>query len=341
MTAADPRPVTGSAAGPIAPSIHVPRVTVLCGGVGAARYLAGLRQVLPTDAITAVVNTGDDLVLHGLSISPDLDTITYTVSGAIDPGRGWGLADETWRVMASLGRFADVRPPGSGAGATWFNLGDQDLATHCYRTARLDEGATLTVVTDEIRRAFGIPFRLLPMTDVACPTVVTVPGEGEITFQEYFVGRRHAVAVSAVRFGDGTAAPTAEVLDALDTADVVVIAPSNPIVSIGPLLALPGVRSRLEARRERVVAVSPIVGGAALKGPADRMLVELGHESSVVGVARLYAPVAAALVIDDVDAASADEVAAAGMRAVVTGTVMSDPARAAALARATLEAVVR
>jgi LPPG:FO 2-phospho-L-lactate transferase len=316
-----------------------PCVVVLSGGVGAARYLAGLRRVLSGETVCAVVNTGDDLVLHGLSISPDLDTVTYTVGGAIDTERGWGLSSETWRVMESLGRFAAVRPSGSAAAATWFNLGDQDLATHCYRTARLAEGASLTEATDEIRRAFGVPFRLLPMSDDPCPTMVTVPGEGEISFQEYFVGRRHAVPVSAVRFGDGTARPTGAVLEALDRADVIVVAPSNPIVSIGPLVAFPEVRDRLVAKRARVVAVSPIIGGAALKGPADRMLVELGHESSVVGVARLYEPFAGTLVIDEVDAGAAAAVERSGMRALVTGTIMSDPERAAALARVTLEAV--
>jgi LPPG:FO 2-phospho-L-lactate transferase len=313
-----------------------PRVAVLSGGVGAARYLRGLLAVADAGDVTAVVNTGDDTDLNGLSISPDLDTITYTLAGAIDPERGWGLAGETWSMMEALGRYAEVRPDGSAAAPTWFNLGDRDLATHCYRSARIGEGATLTEVTAEIARAWGLGLRLLPATDDRFRTVVELASGEMVSFQDYFVRLRHHVAVRAVRFEHDGARPTAAVLAALRDADVVVVAPSNPLVSIGPLRALPGVDALLAARRDRNVAVSPIVGGAALKGPADRMLTELGMESSVVGVARLYAPIASTLVIDTVDAAHAAAVEAAGMRCVVTGTVMSTPEIAAALARATL-----
>ena len=232
-----------------------------------------------------------------------------------------------------------MRPPTSHAAPTWFNLGDQDLATHFYRTARLAEGASLTEVTGEITHAFGLHVRLLPMSDQRVETRVTVVGEGEISFQEYFVQRRHDVAVSSVRFvGAEEAALTGAAARALMGADAIVIAPSNPIVSIGPLRALHGVDIALCARRESVVAISPIVGGAALKGPADRMLAELGHESSVVGVARLYAPIAASLVIDPVDEHLVDQVEAAGMRAVVVPSVMSTPEISAALSRAVLNA---
>ena len=256
-----------------------PLITVLCGGVGAARFLAGLVQVVDPSEITAVVNTADDVVLHGLHVSPDLDTVTYTLAGAINPETGWGLAGETWAAMESLERYD---------GATWFRLGDKDLATHLYRTQRLRDGATLGAVTAEIASAWGLALRLLPVTDDRLETRVTVAGEGEIGFQEYFVQRRHAVAVEAVRFaGADEARPGPGVLDAIGEAPVVVIAPSNPIVSIGPLLAVPGVREALAGRSDRVVAVSPIVAGAALKGPADRLLAELGHEVSVAGVARL------------------------------------------------------
>ncbi len=320
-----------------------PRVTVLCGGVGAARFLAGLLQVVPAADVTAVVNVGDDTVLHGLHISPDLDTVNYTLAGAIDPERGWGLAGETWAAMDALDRFAAVRPPGSGAAATWFRLGDRDLATHLYRTHRRAEGASLSTVTDEIRRAWGLGLRVLPVTDDRLETRVTVAGDDgrdtEIGFQEYFVGLRHAVPVRAVRFaGAAVAHPAPGVLDALDAADVIVVAPSNPIVSIGPVLAVDPVRAALVARRAAVVAVSPIVAGAALKGPADRMLRELGYESSVAGVARLYAPVAATLVVDSADAPEAAAVEAAGLACVVTDTVMASPARAAALAHTTVDA---
>ncbi|MCU1344784.1 MAG: fbiA [Acidimicrobiia bacterium] len=313
-------------------------VAVLAGGVGAARFLAGLVQVMDPADIVAIVNVADDLELHGLSISPDLDTVTYTLAGAINPDTGWGLRGESWAAMGALGRFSGLVPAGSTAGATWFGLGDQDLATHMYRTHRLREGATLSTVTDEIRRAFEVPVRLMPVTDDRCRTMVTVVDEGEMTFQEYFVGRHHSVAVTAVRFdGIDAARPAPGVLEALDDAEVIVIAPSNPIVSIGPLLGLLG--PRLEQLRSKVVAVSPIVAGAALKGPADRMLTELGHEPSVVGVARLYTSLARALVIDTADAALAADVEGCGLAAVVTDTVMASPSRSAGLARATLAAV--
>lgn len=313
-------------------------ITVLAGGVGAARFLRGLLGVVPAGDVTAIVNTADDVVMHGLSISPDLDTVTYTLAGAIDPDRGWGLRNESWTAMGALARFAHVRPPGSGAAPTWFNLGDQDLATHFYRTARLAEGATLTQVTHEISRAFELELTLLPMTDGYVETRVTV-AEGEIGFQEYFVQRHHDVSVSSVRFvGADTAALTAPAASALVNADVVIIAPSNPVVSIGPIRALAKVDQILAARRDSVVAISPIVGGAALKGPADRMLTELGLEASVVGVARLYAPISAALVIDPVDAHLADAVHAAGMRPVIVPSIMSTTEISHQLARASLQA---
>jgi len=315
-------------------------IAVVCGGVGAARFLRALAGVWPADRTVGVVNTGDDTVLHGLSISPDLDTITYTLAEAIDPERGWGLRDETWNAMAALARFAEVRPSGSSAAPTWFNLGDHDLATHFYRTARLREGATLTEVTAEIAVAFGLRQHLVPMSNDRVSTMVSLADERvEVSFQEYFVQRRHGVPVDGVRF-DG--ADTARLADraevALRDAVAVVVAPSNPLVSIGPVRALAGVDSLLAARRDSVVAVSPIVGGAALKGPADRMLVELGHEPSVVGVARLYAPIASALVIDPVDQHLAAAVEAEGMRAVVTPSIMSSPEVAHELARRTLAA---
>jgi LPPG:FO 2-phospho-L-lactate transferase len=314
------------------------KVAVLCGGVGAARFLRGLLGVVPPGDVTAIVNTGDDTELHGLAISPDLDTIIYTLAGAIDSERGWGLADETWRAMEALGRYAAVRPAGSHAAPTWFNLGDQDLATHFYRTARRAEGATLTEVTGEIARAWGLGLTILPMTDDRFRTRVTLADGDTVSFQDYFVRLRHSVPVAEVVFDQAGAELTESGRAALTDADVVVIAPSNPLVSIGPIRALPGVDELLAAKRERVVAVSPIVGGAALKGPADRMLTELGMQPSVVGVARLYAPIAAALVIDPADESLADPVAAEGIRAVVAPSIMSTPERAQALARATLAA---
>jgi LPPG:FO 2-phospho-L-lactate transferase len=297
--------------------------------VGAARFLRGLVDVVDPGRITAVVNTGDDVVLHGLHVSPDLDTVTYTLAGAISAERGWGLEGETWAAMEALARYPSA--------VTWFRLGDRDLATHLFRTHRLGQGAALSTVTAEVAAAWGVGVSIVPMTDDRVETRMDVTGEGEIGFQEYFVGRAHSVAVRGVRFaGAQSARPAPAVLDRLAGADLIVICPSNPIVSIGPVLAVPGISDAVAAHRERVVAVSPIVAGAALKGPADRLLGELGHEVSVVGVARLYAPIAATLVVDDADAALAPEVEAAGMRCVVAPTVMRGPAEAAALARTVL-----
>jgi len=317
-------------------------ITALAGGVGAARLLRGMVEVVPADGITAVVNVGDDTDLHGLHISPDLDTVLYTLADAINPDTGWGLAGESWRVMESLARLG---------GVTWFNLGDQDLATHLYRTQRLAEGATLGVVTAELAGRFGVGVRLLPVTDDPLRTRLRLGTRGsrgddggtgaedaEIGFQEYFVKLRHDVPVRHVRFaGSDDARPAPGVLEAIADAETVVVCPSNPVVSIQPVLAVPGVADALAARRADTVAVSPIVAGAALKGPADRLLVEMGFESSVVGVARWYAPWVSTLVVDEADAALAPAVEAEGVRCVVAPTIMSDVARAAALARVVLD----
>jgi LPPG:FO 2-phospho-L-lactate transferase len=307
-------------------------VAVLAGGVGAARLLRGMVEVCEPREITAIVNVADDVELHGLHVSPDLDTVTYTVAGAIDPERGWGLAGETWAAMEALGRYP--------AAVTWFNLGDRDLATHLYRTHRMREGASLSSVTAEIARAWGLGLQVLPVSDDPIRTRVVLAASGEeIGFQEYFVQRQHDVEVSAVRFdGAERARPAPGVVAAIREADRVVIAPSNPIVSIGPVLAVAEVHDAVAARRDEVVAVSPIVAGAALKGPADRLLRELGHDPSVVGVARLYADVAATLVVDEADAALAPEVEAAGMRCEVAPTIMRDVAAAADLTRIVLAA---
>ena len=313
-------------------------ITVVSGGVGAARLLRGAATVVAADDLVTIVNTGDDTVMHGLAISPDLDTVTYTVSGSIDPERGWGLSDEAWTTMQALERFAGVRPGNSHAGESWFGLGNRDLATHFYRTTRLAEGATLAEVTAEITRAFGIAFRVVPMSNDCVSTIVTLADGTDVAFQEYFVKLRHDVPVRAVRFeGAGTAKPLG--LGELRDSRAVVIAPSNPLVSIGPMRALAGFDDALASRRDTVVAVSPIVAGAALKGPADRMLTELGHEATVVGVARLYAPIAGTLVIDNADAALAPQVEAAGMRCVVADTIMKTPEVAASLTRTCLAAV--
>jgi LPPG:FO 2-phospho-L-lactate transferase len=331
--------------------------------------LRGLAAVVGQAAITAVVNTGDDLVLHGLYVSPDIDTVTYTLAGASNDETGWGIAGESWTVMDALKAFNDASGP-DGATLTWFNLGDRDLATHLFRTGRLAAGATLSEVTAEVAHRFGVRARLLPMTDRPVGTRVTVDmgdhvrpmgglgarngqtgfstegpggtGSVEIGFQEYFVGLRHGVDVKNVRFdGIELARPAPGVIEAIETAELVVICPSNPIVSIGPVMAVPGIADAVAARRDDAVAVSPIIAGKALKGPADRMLATLGHEVSVVGVARLWARFAAALVVDEADSGLADEVEAQGMRCIVAPTVMSGPTEAANLARTVLGASAR
>lgn len=314
-------------------------IVALAGGVGAARLLRGLLEVVEAAEVTAVVNTADDFVLHGLHVSPDLDTVTYTLAGAANAELGWGLAGETWSAMEALARY--------GSSLGWFRLGDRDLATHLFRTGRMAEGPKLSEVTAEVAAAWGLGLRLLPMTDDRVATMVTVEGEGEgraggeIGFQEYFVARGHAVAVSGVRFdGAAAAVPGPGVLDALAAADQVLICPSNPILSVAPILAVPGMQDAVVARRESCVAVSPIVDGAAVKGPAARVMSELGHEPSVVGVARLYAPLASVLVVDVADAALAAEVEAEGMRCVVAPSLMHGVPEAAALAKVCLAAVL-
>lgn len=320
-------------------------ITVLAGGVGAARLLRGMVRAVPASDVTAIVNTADDVVLHGLHVSPDLDTVTYTLAEAGNPETGWGLAGETWQAMDALERLG---------GHAWFRLGDRDLGTHLHRTGRLADGAGLATVTAEIAAAWGLELTLLPMTEDRVATMVTLArcdeareesGEQtseqasrEVGFQEYFVRLGHSVAVESVRFdGAQESLPGPGVLDALADADVVVIAPSNPIVSIGPLLAVPGIAEALRSRRADTVAVSPIVAGVALKGPADRLMRELGHEASVVGVARIYRDLAATLVVDAADAGLADAVEAEGMACVVTDTIMSSPEVAADLSRRILE----
>ena len=305
-------------------------IAVLCGGVGAAKLLAGLQRVIDPGEIVAIVNTGDDTDLHGLHISPDLDTITYTLSGAVNTDTGWGLGGDSFHAMEALDRFG---------GVTWFRLGDSDLATHLYRTGRLREGASLSEVTAEIARAFGLGVGLVPMSDDPVRTRLLLAEGHEVAFQEYYVKMRHSVAVSQVRFDKAELArPAPGVLQSLEAAEIVIVAPSNPIVSIGPILAVPGIAEALRARRRSVVAVSPIVAGAALKGPADRLLVELGDEASVVGVARVLGAVVGTLVIDDADADLVEAVRATGLDCVVAPIVMDSSQAAAALARVVLGA---
>jgi LPPG:FO 2-phospho-L-lactate transferase len=307
------------------------KVVELAGGVGGAKLAEGLAAHLGAD-LTVVVNTGDDLELHGLAIWPDHDTVAYTLAGLDDEERGWGLRDETWTVMDGLAALGDE---------PWFRLGDRDLATHLWRTDRLRAGARPTDVARELAAALGIAPTILPMTDEPVRTEVQTD-DGWLEFQEYFVHRHQEPEVREVRFrGIEVARPTPEVLAAVAAADVIVIAPSNPVVSIGPILALPGMAGALAETRDRgvpVVAVSGIVGGRALKGPADRMLMSLGHESSAIGVARLYVGLATTFIVDTTDAESAPSIADLGLWPVVADTIMSDDAARARVAADVLRA---
>ena len=306
-------------------------IVVISGGVGAARLLRGLIDVVPGSSITAIVNVADDLELHGLSISPDLDTVMYTLADAIDPDRGWGLRDETWNAMETLGRYGDRH---------WFSLGDRDLGTHMHRSAMLEEGATLTDATEALRKAWDIEVNILPVTNDRVSTRVTRADTGEnISFQEYFVGLQHAVPVASVAFdGIEQARPSSEVSKALEDADVLIIAPSNPLVSIAPVLEIPGVAKAIEASTASKVALSPIVGGNALKGPAADMLISLGHRCDAAGIAALWEPYIDVLLIDDADASLAHDVANEGVVPFVTDTIMQGTTRRAAVARSTLTA---
>jgi LPPG:FO 2-phospho-L-lactate transferase len=304
-------------------------ITVLCGGVGAARMLQALRGVAAPSTITGIVNTGDDLTLHGLRICPDLDTITYTLAGLNNDETGWGLTGESWRVMDELERLG---------GEAWFRLGDRDLATHLYRTQRLHDGATLLEVTAELCDRLGVDVRLLPMSEEPVATAFETVEHGRMSFQDYFVRHHHDVTVTAIEFeGAQRASPAPGVLEALEHAERIVISPSNPLISIAPILAVPGVQDVLERRRDAVVAVSPLVAGRALKGPAERLLRELGHEPSPAGIAALYVGVAGTLVIDELDQDQASSVRATGLACRVTTTVMSEPDAARELAKVVLD----
>ena len=307
-------------------------IAALAGGVGAARFLRGLVRAMPAEDVVVVGNTGDDEVFHGLHVSPDLDTVTYTLAGAVG-ATGWGLADDTFRTLEAYARYGEP---------TWFRLGDADLATHLYRTSRLREGATLTEVTAEIALAWDVKARLLPMTDDRVATVIDVAApDGEpvtMAMQEWFVRERAQPPVAAVRFeGAAQAEPGPAVLDALAEADAVLLCPSNPVISIGPILALPGVRDVLRARRARVVGVSPIIRGATVKGPADRLMAAAGIEVSCAGVAEIYADICATLLVDESDADRVADVESHGVRAALAPILMRDADGAAELARRALD----
>ncbi|MDP9409928.1 MAG: 2-phospho-L-lactate transferase [Actinomycetota bacterium] len=304
------------------------RVCALAGGVGGAKLSAGLQEVLAPGALTVVVNTADDFDLWGLRICPDLDTVMYTLAGISNPETGWGLAGESFDALGMLARYGED---------TWFLLGDRDLATHVLRTARLRAGETLTTVTGALSGSLGVRSAVLPMSDEEVSTVLKTPA-GLLEFQEYFVRRGQRDEVLGVELrGVGEARPTDAVLEVLDAADVVVFCPSNPIVSVGPILALPGMREALASSSAPKVAVSPIVGGRALKGPADRMLASLGHEVSAAGVAAIYEGLVDGMVIDRVDVEERAGIEALGMHVLATDSVMRGAQDRARLAREVVE----
>ncbi len=304
-------------------------ITVLAGGVGAARFLRGLVQVVDPAEVVAVVNVGDDVERHGLHVSPDLDSITYWLAGVIHPEQQWGRADETFVVARELERFGEDG---------WFSLGDRDLATHLFRTRRLHEGAPLSTVTAEVSRAFGLDVRLVPATDAPVETRITTKEGQDLHFQEYWVRDRAAPEVASVRLeGAAQARPAPGVLEAITDADVVLLAPSNPVVSIDTILAVPGIRAALAATAAPVVGISPIIGGSVVRGMAHRLLPAVGAEVSSVGVARHYgADLLDGWVVDTVDTDAVDQLPV-GILGRATNTLMDDPAVAAALARTCLD----
>jgi LPPG:FO 2-phospho-L-lactate transferase len=306
-------------------------VTVLAGGVGAARFLRGLASLLDPSRLTVIVNTADDETFFGLHVSPDLDTVTYTLAGRAAPATGWGIAGDTFACLAALQRYY-AQP--------WFRLGDADLATHLFRTEALRRGRSLSRVTTEICARHGLSVRILPMTDDRVRTMVDVGTRRPLPFQEYLVKRGARPPVRGIRFvGVGRARPARGVISAIRCAGTVIIPPSNPVVSIAPILRLRGVRAALRSTRARIVAVSPLVRGKPIKGPLDRMLRGLGHEASAVGVAGLYRGLADVFVLDRRDARLAPRIAALGMRPVLADAIMRRPAQARALAATVLRAV--
>jgi len=302
-------------------------ITALGGGVGASKLLLGLYEVMDPAALSIIVNTGDDIVLHGLKISPDLDIVTYTLAGIVDPAKGWGIRGETFHALKRLAAYGR---------ANWFNLGDRDLATHIHRSALLEEGKTLSEAAESIRVALGVKALILPMSDDPVPTIIE-SNEGAMHFQKYLVKRRAEPVIEDIQFrGAEAARPAPGVLEAISEAGRIIICPSNPLISIGPILAVPGVRGQLRARKKDVFAVCPIVGGKSLKGPSDKMLGQLGHEVTALGVAKLYTDFTGTFVIDPADKAQAKAIEVLGMKVAVLPTVMNTLTQKRKLAHALL-----
>ncbi len=305
-------------------------IVTLAGGVGAARFLEGMVRVSSPATLTVIVNTGDDIDLYGLHISPDLDIVMYTLAGLVDTGQGWGIRDDTYHCLETLKSYGND---------AWFQLGDRDLATHIHRTMLLRQGLPLSAVSDQIRRSLGLETRFLPMSDQRVTTRIRTPN-GVFHFQEYLVQRHASDPVEGVQFeGIETAQPAPGVLEAIAEAEGILLAPSNPIVSIGSILAVPDVRMALRETPVPVVAISPIIGGAPIKGPADKLMGALGLDVSAVGVAECYRDFLDVLIIDQVDARLASAIEALGCRVVVMDTIMRGLPEKEALARAALAAI--
>ncbi|HVB35631.1 MAG TPA: 2-phospho-L-lactate transferase [Candidatus Acidoferrales bacterium] len=299
-------------------------IVALAGGVGASKLLLGMKGVMHARELTIIANTGDDIVLHGLTISPDCDIVTYTLAGLVNPETGWGFSNETFHALEQLTVYG---------GANWFHLGDRDLATHIHRTAMIRSGASLSDAAESIRVALGVQARILPMSDQPVPTMIDTD-HGRINFQEYLVQRRAEPVVRRISFeGVERARPAPGVLESLEHAAGIVICPSNPLISVGPILAVPGIREALRKRRKDVVAICPIVGGKSLKGPSDRMLAQLGFDVSASGVARMYQDICATFVIDPVDAGEREVIESLDMKAIIRKTVMETLADKEQLAR--------
>jgi LPPG:FO 2-phospho-L-lactate transferase len=299
-------------------------VVALAGGVGAARFLDGLTRIIQPERVFIIGNTADDAEIHGLHISPDLDTVTYTLAGLANPQHGWGIRGDSFRCLEALGRL--------GAD-TWFQLGDVDLATHVYRTERLRQGASLAEATSEIAAALKVRSRLVPMSNERVRTRICTPS-GELEFQTYFVKRRARDQVTAMHFeGASEAAPAPGLLDAIAEAEAIILCPSNPFISIGPILAIPGIRAALQRKRDKVAAISPIVGGRALKGPAAKMMKSMRLKASAAEVAKLYVDFVGVFVMDEQDRKQATQVQALDIRPVVTNTIMRGLRERKALAR--------
>jgi LPPG:FO 2-phospho-L-lactate transferase len=308
-------------------------ITALAGGVGASKFLDGLSRVAAPEEISIIVNTGDDIEMFGLYVAPDLDIVTYTLAGVVNPETGWGLAGDTFNCLEQLLGYTQTE--------RWFNLGDRDLAAHIFRAQLMRQGRSLSEIAEGLRTALGVKSRILPMTDTHTPTTI-ITDEGEMHFQEYLVKRRAQPKISGIRFENiESAKPAPGIAEAIMRSDAIVICPSNPLISIGPILAVPGLRDMLERAEAPVVAISPVVGGASLKGPTDRMLADLGMQVSATQVAQIYSDIADVFILDVQDESAKPEIENLGLKVCVTDTVMSGLGEKVRLAKFTLEAVKR